>query len=103
MKLDKYGFRKDFNPKKRLDLKTQVGDYEISTVDLGIDHSFGFGKPLYYETMIFIKADNFNDRFFSKKNIFENFQERYSTEEEAKLGHQLAIQFVKKKLEGKSE
>lgn len=90
--LTKYGFREDFNYETRFDLKTKIGKYTISTVDLGLDHSFGLGKPLYYETMIF-NWENDDD------NIFENFQERYSTEEEAKIGHQMAVKFVKKTIE----
>ena len=85
-KLKKYGFREDFDWETRFDLKTQVGDYTVSTVDLGIDHSFGLGKPLYYETMIF--SDN-------KENPFEYYQERYTTKEEAIKGHLQAIEFVK--------
>lgn len=30
-----------------------VGNIEISTVFLGLDHSFGHGPPLLYETMLF--------------------------------------------------
>lgn len=33
--------------------RTQVGDVLISTVFLGIDHSFGRGEPLFFETMAF--------------------------------------------------
>jgi hypothetical protein len=33
---------------------TRIGDAEVSTVWLGIDHNFGLGgAPLIYETMIF--------------------------------------------------
>lgn len=85
-KLKKYGFREDFDWETRFNLKTQIGDYKVSTVDLGIDHSFGLGKPLYYETMIF--SD-------SKENPFEYYQERYTTKEEATKGHLQAIEFVK--------
>lgn len=53
--MNKYGFRDDFNWETRFDLKTEIGDYIVSTVDLGLDHSFGDGPPLYYETMIFKK------------------------------------------------
>lgn len=87
--LKKYGFREDFDWETRFVLKTQVGNYEISTVDLGIDHSFGFGKPLYYETMIF--SD-------SGENRFEYYQDRYTTQEEAVKGHEEAVKFVKKTL-----
>ena len=30
-----------------------IGDSDISTVFLGIDHSFGVGDPLLFETMVF--------------------------------------------------
>lgn len=95
--LTKYGFKKGFDYNNRFDLKTIVGDYEISTVDLGLDPSFGFGNPLYYETMIFIKGDTFEERY-SKENPFEDYQERYATEEEATAGHKKAVEFVKKNM-----
>lgn len=82
--LEKYGFRKDFNWETRFDLKTEVNGYLVSTVDLGIDHSFGIGKPLYYETMIF-KKGSWDDLYCK----------RYSTEQEAKKGHKKAIEYVK--------
>lgn len=49
---------------------------KLSTVWLGLDHSFGFGPPLIFETMAF--------------GIFghaDNFQQRYSTEAQALRGH----------------
>lgn len=93
----KFGFREDFDWETRFDLKTQVGEYEVSTVDLGIDHSFGIGEPLYYETMISLKGDTFEKRH-SKGNPFEYYQDRYTTEEEARKGHKEAIRIVKKYL-----
>lgn len=91
MNLEQFGYRKGFDWETRFDLKTKAGKYTISTVDLGIDHSFGFGNPLYYETMIF----NWED---SEENPFEDYQKRYETEEEARLGHQEAIDYVKEEL-----
>lgn len=82
----KAGFREDFDWTTRWQLKTKVKGCEVSTVDLGLDHSFGIGAPLYYETMIFG-----DDRF-------EGYQERYSTKKEAKKGHKKAIKYVKEKL-----
>ncbi|MBR5227538.1 MAG: hypothetical protein IKV94_02765 [Clostridia bacterium] len=81
-----YGFREDFDWDTRFDLKTTIGKYTVSTVDLGIDHSFGIGKPLYYETMIFQKIDG--------DVHFLDYQVRYSTEEEARIGHQMAIEYI---------
>jgi len=89
--LSKYGFREDFDWDTRFDLKTDVGDYVVSTVDLGLDHSFGDGPPLYYETMIFKKKDDEID-------WGGEYQERYSTEEQAIIGHQKAIEYVKNHL-----
>lgn len=90
--LNEYGFRKDFNWETRFDLKTEVGKYMISTVDLGLDHSFGSGPPLYYETMIFKKNGD-------KIDFTELYMERYSTEEEAREGHKKAVEIVKKYIE----
>lgn len=87
--LNEYGFRKDFDWKTRFDLKTDVGDYVVSTVDLGLDHSFGDGPPLYYETMIFKKKDD-------KINFSEIYCDRYSTEEQAIEGHKKAIEVITK-------
>lgn len=82
--LKRWGYREDYDPDNRFDLKTKVEYkgkiYEISTVDLGFDHSFGMGKPLYYETMIFLVD--------GEKNEFCDFQLRYSTEEEARISHE---------------
>lgn len=84
------GFRPDFNFENRFDLKTRVGNYEISTVDLGIDHNFGFGKPLYYETMIFKYDENDEIDYYGEFDYLE----RYSTEDEAREGHKRAIKFI---------
>lgn len=40
-----------------------IGDADISTVFLGMDHSFGCGPPLLFETMVFGgKMDQEQDR-----------------------------------------
>lgn len=98
MDLEQLGYRKGFDFENRLNLKTQVGKYEVSTVDLGLNHQFDESlPPLYYETMIFIKGDTFEERH-SEENPFEYYQERYTTEEEARIGHQKAIDYVKEGL-----
>lgn len=97
--LSEFGFREDFDWETRFDLKTRVKCkgkiYEISTVDLGLDHSFGIGKPLYYETMIFLVDDSLDLFERNEKNEFSGFQVRYSTEKEARKGHKEAIEYVK--------
>ncbi len=68
---------------KRVGL-TEINEVKVSTVWLGLDHSFGIGeKPLIFETMIFGGAHN-------------GYQERYSTEEEAREGHKRAVELVSK-------
>ncbi len=92
MNLENYGFRKDFDYNNRFDLKTRVGKYTISTVDLGLNHQLNRNlPPLYYETMIF----NWEDK---SGNPFEYYQERYTTEKDAKKGHEKAIRYVEEKL-----
>lgn len=90
--LEQYGFRKGFDWENRFDLKTRVGNYEVSTVDLGINHQFDDNlPPLYYETMIFKVVDG-------KVDYSEIYCDRYTTEEEARIGHQKAIDYVKNEL-----
>lgn len=58
-----------------------VGDAVVSTVFLGLDHQFGDGPPLVFETMIF-------------GGEHDQEQWRYSTIEEAREGHDRAVQIV---------
>lgn len=53
------------------------GGKVISTVFLGLDHQFGEGPPMLFETMVFAGADNYVDEHY----------ERYSTKDEALAGH----------------
>lgn len=54
------------------------GSY-VSTVFLGLDHNFSIGLPILFETMVF-------------GGKHDSYQERYSTWEEAELGHQRAVE-----------
>lgn len=62
----------------------QVRQYFISTVFLGLDHSFGHEPPLWFETMI-----------FSKGSLADLFCDRYTTYEEAEAGHKDVLKKVK--------
>ena len=42
-----------FKQADRTVTKTDVGEVQISTVFLGLNHAFGDGPPLLFETMIF--------------------------------------------------
>jgi len=58
-----------------------VGKVLVSTVFLGLDHSFGRGEALLFETMIF-------------SGEHDQYQERYSTREAALEGHAKALKLV---------
>ena len=49
--------------KNRIVKQEEVKDVSISTVFLGLDHRFGKGEPLLFETMIFGgKEDGYQNR-----------------------------------------
>jgi len=54
--------------------RTQVGDADVSTVFLGINHAFDNGEPILFETMIF-GGERDGDG------------QRYHTWEQAEAGH----------------
>lgn len=63
--------------------KEDIGDYWVSTVWLGLDHNYFGGSPLVFETMI------------QGPKEWMDYQERYSTWQEAEEGHKRAVQWVK--------
>jgi hypothetical protein len=65
--------------------KDTINKVDISTVFLGLDHRFGEGDPLLFETMIF--RDGEGDECW-----------RYSTWEQAETGHASAVAFVKRSM-----
>lgn len=75
------------NTEKRIVQKTAVGEMQVSTVFLGLDHRFaGIGEPLLFETMIF--GHTFHPEL-------EGFQERYCSYDEALKGHERAVKLGK--------
>lgn len=54
----------------------------ISTVFLGLDHSWDGGPPLLFETMIF-------------GGEHDGYQERCSTWDEAEIQHEIAVELAK--------
>lgn len=55
----------------------------VSTVFLGIDHSFGSGPPVLWETMTFAGGD--------RLHLPIAVQTRYTSVEDAILGHELIV------------
>lgn len=68
--------------------------FEISTVLLGIDHRFGAGRPIIFETMVFSRWLMYSrgctfgsvsrPGYWSRDSVAER---RYCTAEEARAGH----------------
>ncbi len=74
------------NAENRRVAYTEVGDYDVSTVFLGLDHNFGSGgSPILFETMV-----------FNRKTDLEMCV-RSSTWEEAKKGHEQICAEMRKK------
>ena len=65
---------------------TIVGAYRVSTVWIGIDHSWGAGPPLIFETMVFGPESS---------GGFDLDCRRYSTEDEARAGHDEMVTLVR--------
>jgi hypothetical protein len=63
---------------ERIVSKTKVGEAEVSTVHLVLDHGFGEGPPIIFETMIF-------------GGPYDQWQDRYSTEAAAIAGHDQVV------------
>ncbi len=63
---------------------THLDGYHISTVFLGINHSWDeSSKPLVYETMVFSPKGD------------DSYMRRYYTWNEAEIGHMNAVEWVK--------
>lgn len=59
----------------------ELDDISISTVFLGMDHSFGAVEPVLFETMVF-------------GGKYDGHTVRYMTQEEAIIGHQAVVNMV---------
>src|SRR5213075_3113938 len=66
----------------RIVRQERVGAVNVSTVFLGLDHQFGNGPPVLYETMVF-------------GGPLDREEDRYSTRDEALAGHARMVARVK--------
>lgn len=66
-----------FDENMRVVKQERIGGTKVSTIFLGLDHQFGGGRPLLFETMIF-GGDH------------DGFQERCSTWDQAEEMHERA-------------
>lgn len=75
--------------------------YYVSTVFLGLDHSFGGKKPVLFETMVFKNRKStikvFKKTFKINKSVdIDGLFDRYTTIEDAKIGHKRICNRVKR-------
>lgn len=66
--------------------ETLKNKLRVSTVFLGLNHSFGNGEPLWFETMV-----------FPEKEMGELDMDRYTTWEQAEKGHKAMVKKWSKK------
>lgn len=76
---------KTFSKNRRV-AKDEFNGHMVSTVFLGLDHSFGYGQPLLFESMVF-KDGSWNDLD----------SRRYATWDEAIAGHGELVEQWKQK------
>lgn len=84
---DTLAWARDFEKERRVAKDTLPDGKVVSTVFLGLDHNFGTGLPLIFETMVFA-SDNSGD---------DLDVDRYSTEEAALKGHRDIVAKWKKR------
>jgi hypothetical protein len=69
---------------------TRIGPILISTVFLGLDHNFGHGSPLLFETLVFRGGDGAESR-------------RYASWQDAQAGHAAMAQAVRAEIRQKAK
>lgn len=65
--------------------RTEIGPYTVSTVFLGIDHSFQNYEPVLYESLVFVRQPEGSE--FEWVSAGEYEMRRYATREQAQAGH----------------
>ena len=70
----------EFVEKNKRIAKDTINGLDGSTVFLSTDHSFGGGAPVLWETMVFVKG-----------TVNEIFCDRYTSREDAVVGHKAAL------------
>lgn len=72
------------NPERKAVKQEHICDIFISTVFLGLDHAWNSDIPVLWETMIF-------------GGEHDQYQDRYTSVEDALEGHQIALNLVNNK------
>lgn len=91
--MDYHRWRESLDPHSgpRLSLRIAVDDLNgvhVSTVFLGLDHSWGSGPPLVFETMTF-------DGRPAELRTCDGYQWRYSSLDDAEAGHRAVVAAIR--------
>lgn len=90
----------------RIVKQEMIGErYFVSTVFLPINHNhLGNARPIWFETMTFDHAQPRELKFGDHvSTVYENiYEDHYSTLEEARHGHEVAVEFARKLLDDMS-
>ena len=81
---------------------TKLKTIYVSTIFLGLNHRFGPGKPLLFETMVFSNRTSktkLDKKTFKFHKSLDNYTERYSTTNQALKGHKRICKLIKKTYE----
>ena len=62
--------------------ETEIGDVDVSTVFMGLDHNSNSSPPMLFQTMVF-------------GGVLEGQTQQYSTWDEAEKGHEQFVEKVK--------
>ena len=88
--------------KERIVARTIIKGYLVSTVFLGLDQEIWMHKetknPLIFETMIFYEKNREKGIFNKIPTMFDDYQVRYRTYDDALKGHKEAVKYVKNSL-----
>ena len=80
--LEWFRLRDEPGPRNRRVGLTKVGGYEVSTVFLMLDHQFGDGPPVLWETMVFGEGP------------WDQWQDRYTSKADAEAGHKRIVEAI---------
>lgn len=72
--------------------KTDLPGYHVSTVFLTVDHAWGMGRPIFYETMVFKGEDRGDVGCW-----------RYHTRAAAERGHAIVVAWVRGGMNGECD
>ena len=88
--VDHFAWARWFQKSDRHVAETIIGKIRISTVFLGLNHQFGKGPPILFETMVF-------------NGSLDGEQNRYHTWQKAQEGHNQMVEFIKKRRSNANE